>query len=80
MPGDLTYVDLHKPRRIGDIVVVQCRNGSHTAEEASLGIYCKRTERQTPSASAIPPAEFALTSEHVKEIHRVLTANELFGV
>ena len=79
-PGDLIYVNPHKPPRIGDIVVVQCRNGEHTPEEASLGIYRKRTERAITIGKRNPVAEIDLSRDHVKEIHRVLTTNELFGV
>lgn len=79
-PGDLIYVNPHKPPRIGDIVVVQCRNGEHTPEEASLGIYRKRTERAITIGKRNPVAEIELARDHVKDIHRVLTMNELFGV
>lgn len=79
-PGDLIYVNPHKPPRIGDIVVVQCRNGEHTPEEASLGIYRKRTEKAVTIGKRNPVAEIELARDHVKDIHRVLTTNELFGV
>lgn len=79
-PGDLIYVNPHKPPRIGDIVVVQCRNGEHTPEEASLGIYRKRTEKTVTIGKRNPVAEIDLARDHVKDIHRVLTTNELFGV
>lgn len=79
-PGDLIYVNPHKPPRIGDIVVVQCRNGEHTPEEASLGIYRKRTEKAVTIGKRNPVAEIDLSRDHVKDIHRVLTMNELFGV
>lgn len=79
-PGELIYIHPHRPARIGDIVVVQCRNGEHNPEEASLGIYRKRTEKAIVLGKHNPAAEIELNRTHVIAIHRVLTTNELFGV
>lgn len=79
-PGDLIYVTPHKPPRTGDIVVVQCRNGDHSPEEATLGIFRRTTEKHIVIGKRNPSAEIELTREHVKAIHKVLSNNELFGV
>lgn len=79
-PGDLIYITPHKPPRTGDIVVVQCRNGDHSPEEATLGIFRKTTEKHVVIGKRNPSAEIELTREHVKAIHKVLSNNELFGV
>ncbi|RYC10050.1 LexA family transcriptional regulator [Ciceribacter ferrooxidans] len=79
-PGDLIYVNPHRPPRIGDIVVVQCSNGEHAPNEASLGIYRRRSEKAVVIGKRNPVAEIELMRDHVTAIHRVLTMNELFGV
>ncbi len=79
-PGDLIYVTPHKPPRAGDIVVVQCRNGDHAPDEATLGIFRRTTEKHVVIGKRNPLAEIEITREHVKAIHKVLSNNELFGV
>ncbi len=79
-PGDLIYVHPHRPARLGDIVVVQCRNGEHAPDEASLGVYRKKTERVLVLGKRNPAADVEIPRERVVAIHRVLTVNELFGV
>lgn len=79
-PGDLIYVHPRRPARLGDIVVVQCRNGEHAPDEATLGVYRRKTERAIVIGKHNPAAEVEIPSERVTAIHRVLTTNELFGV
>lgn len=79
-PGDLIYINPHRPPRVGDVVVVQCRNGEYNPDEASLGIYRKRTEKVLVIGKRNPAAEVEFNRDHVKAVHRVLTTNELFGV
>jgi hypothetical protein len=59
--------------------VVQCRNGD-TRPRVFAGIYRKRTEKAITIGKRNPVAEIELARDHVKDIHRVLTTNELFGV
>lgn len=79
-PGDLIYVHPHRPPRVGDIVVVQCRNGEHAQGEATLGIYRRKTEKAIVIGKRNPVAEIEVAREHVTAVHRVLSINELFGV
>lgn len=79
-PGDLIYVHPHRPARVGDIVVLQCKNGEHAVGEATLGIYRRKTEKAVVIGKRNPAAEIEIAREHVVAIHRVLTVNELFGV
>ena len=79
-PGDLIYVHPHRPARVGDIVVIQCKNGEHAHSEATLGIYRRKTEKAVVIGKRNPQAEIEIAREHVISIHRVLTVNELFGV
>ncbi len=79
-PGDLIYVSPHRPAKAGDIVVVECRNGEHGPNEATLGIYRRTTEKSVIVGKHNPKAEIELARQHVKSIHRVLTTNELFGI
>lgn len=79
-PGDLIYVSPHRPAKAGDIVVVQSRNGEHSPDEATLGIFRRTTERAVIVSKHNPKADIELARPTVKAIHRVLTMNELFGV
>lgn len=79
-PGDLIYINPHRPPKTGDIVVVQCKNSEHSPEEASLGIFKKKTERAVTIGKRNPIADIDLNRDLVKDIHRVLTVNELFGI
>lgn len=78
--GDLIYVHPHRPAKAGDIVVITCKNGEHQSEEATLGIYRRKTEKAVVIAKHNPKAEIELNRGLVTAIHRVLTTNELFGV
>lgn len=79
-PGDLIYVNPNRPPRLGDIVVVQCKNGPYAPDEASLGIFRRRTAETLVIAKRNPDSEVIFKHEHVRAVHRVLTMNELFGV
>ena len=80
-PGDLIYVSPHKPARLGDIVVVQCRNGEYATHEATLGIYRRKSTEGIVIAKRNPAGtEVTIVHAHIKAIHRVYTTNELFGV
>lgn len=79
-PGDLVYIHPHKPARIGDAVVVQCRNGTEGTLEATIGIYLRRTAEVLVIRKHNPPAEVEIKRDIILAHHKVLTLNELFGV
>lgn len=80
-PGDLVYVNPHKPPRIGDVVIVQEVNGDPNVITASIGVLHKRGNGAVVLAKYNPPdSQFTIAGDRVAAIHRVLTTNELFGV
>jgi len=80
-PGELVYVNPHKPPRIGDTVIVQEGNGDASNISASIGVLHKRANGVVILRKYNPPnAEFNIDQTRISAIHRVLTPNELFGV
>ncbi|WP_394689020.1 LexA family transcriptional regulator [Hoeflea sp.] len=80
-PGDLVYVNPHKPPRIGDVVIVQEVNGGPNVITASIGVLHKRGNGAVVLAKYNPPdSQITIAGDRVAAIHRVLTTNELFGV
>lgn len=80
-PGELVYVNPHKPPRIGDTVIVQELNGDGGPVSASIGVLFKRVNGTVILRKYNPPdAEITITQTRIAAIHRVLTPNELFGV
>lgn len=79
MPGDLVYVNPHKPAKFGDAVVVQCVNGPENYE-ATIGLLAKRTEKHVTIDKHNPKDQIEIPRETVHEVHKILTLNELFGV
>lgn len=80
-PGELVYVNPHKPPRIGDTVIVQEHNGDSGPVAASIGVLFKRATGTVVLRKYNPPdAEITIAQTRIAAIHRVLTPNELFGV
>jgi phage repressor protein C with HTH and peptisase S24 domain len=78
-PGDLVYIHPHKPPRVGDAVIIQCRSSGELMEARS-GIYAKKNGETITIRKHNPQAEVELKRAHVVAVHKVLTLNELFGV
>ncbi|MCO6410071.1 S24 family peptidase [Hoeflea alexandrii] len=80
-PGDLVYVNPHKPPRPGDVVIVQETNGDMTTITASIGVLRRRGGGVILLSKHNPPdSEISIRQDRVAAIHKVLTVNELFGV
>lgn len=80
-PGELVYVNPHKPPRLGDTVIVQEGNGETTSIAASIGVLHKRVNGTVILRKYNPVgAEITIQQNRISAIHRVLTPNELFGV
>lgn len=80
-PGELVYVNPHKPPRIGDTVIVQELNGDSAPVAASIGVLHKRVNGTVILRKYNPPdSEITIQQSSISAIHRVLTPNELFGV
>ena len=79
-PGELIFVHPHKPPVMGKGVVVQVKN--HAADEPA--VYLGKFAGQSPKGLSIhklnPESTMTFTPETVVLVHRVMTANELFGV
>lgn len=80
-PGELVYVNPHKPPRIGDTVIIQEHNGDGGPVAASIGVLFKRANGSITLRKYNPPdAEINILQARISAIHKVLTPNELFGV
>lgn len=78
-PGDLVYINPHKPPKVGDPVIVQCKNGDGTYE-TSVGLLAKRTEKFVVLDKHNPKAQVEILRDTVHALHKIMTLNELFGV
>lgn len=79
-PGDLRFVNPHRPPRVGDSVVVQTRWHENRDVESYLGHLKRRTEEKTAIGKLNPVAEVDFENRFVVAVHKVLDMNELFGV
>lgn len=79
-PGDLRFVNPHRPVMIGDSVIVQVRNGDHQPVEAYIGHLLKRQPDVIILGKLNPESHVRIKRDTVKAIHKVLTMNDLFGV
>jgi phage repressor protein C with HTH and peptisase S24 domain len=79
-PGDLRFINPHKPPRLGDSVVVQLKNGEDGSYEAMIGHLVRRTGDEVVLGKLNPPSEVALESHRIAAIHKLLDMNDLFGV
>lgn len=79
-PGDLIYLNPHRPPKPGDAVVVQSQFNEHDGTEATVGIFMKQTERAIVIQKHNPPATVEITRNKATKLFRVYTVNELFGV
>jgi phage repressor protein C with HTH and peptisase S24 domain len=78
-PGDLIYVNPHKPARSGDPVVVQTKLSGDQNVEATLGIYVRKTEKHICIKKRNPDTEIQILRNDATVIHKVLTMNEIYG-
>ncbi|NTF32330.1 LexA family transcriptional regulator [Rhizobium skierniewicense] len=79
-PGDLIYINPNKPVRVGDAVVVECKNHAEDGHEGTIGVYVKRNEHHVTIHKHNPYADVDILRETVLSVHKVLTLNEIFGV
>jgi len=79
-PGDLRFVNPHKPHRVGDDVIIQTKNGEGKAIEASIGRF-KSKDSEFITIEKLNPTntQVKFKVEFTIAIHRVLTTNELFA-
>lgn len=79
--GDLVYVSQGRPPKVGDYVVVELH--PEKGERAGKG-FIKRLVKRNPDKIVLeqfnPKRTITLQSVKVKQVHRVVPLNELFGV
>ncbi len=77
-PGDLRFVNPHKPPRAGDTVIVQISsNGSEF--EAYIKTLARQSGEWLVCQQLNPAAEVKYSLNTVRRLHKVLTMNELFN-
>jgi phage repressor protein C with HTH and peptisase S24 domain len=80
-PGELIYALASRPPQVGDDVVVELK--SHDDREHGGG-YVKRLKAFRGTKVVVeqfnPPLDIEFDAHEIKQIHRILTTNELFGV
>lgn len=78
--GDIIFLHPGRPPRSGDVVVIQ----TQTHKDADIISYVKEFVRRTDDGVLVkqfnPEAEIVFKHDTIKEIHRVMTINELLGV
>ncbi len=79
-PGDLRFVNPHRPPHVGDTVVVQIKAHETAPIEAYIKHLVRRTADWLVLAQLNQPAEIKVKPATVVAVHKVLSVNELFGV
>lgn len=79
-PGDLRFVNPHRPPRVGDSVIVQSRTHENAHIEATIGHLHRVTATHLEIGKLNPVSEVKISRDMVIAVHKVLTMNDLFGV
>lgn len=79
-PGDIVYVAPHRPVRPGDVVVIQQREVESGHVQAWLKVLVQQDEKALRTQQYNPPATVAFPLNTVRNVHKVMTINELMGV
>lgn len=79
-PGELRYVNPHRPVESGDTVIVKTRNWEGDAPQTLIKILRRRMPDRIVLEQLQPSAAVEIPLEVVESIHRVLTTKELFGL
>ena len=77
--GDLVFVHLHKPVRIGDSVVVQIAKTIDEPIEAMIAVLAKRTSHEVVLKKYNPEKIINFDNANIVSIHKILEMRELFG-
>lgn len=78
--GDILFLHPGRPPRSGDIVVIQTQNHKDADVISYVKEYVRRTDDGILVKQYNPEAEIVFKHDTIKEIHRVMTVNELLGV
>lgn len=79
-PGELRFVNPHRPPRPGDSVIVQERRHGTAEVLAYIARFLRQTDKKLLVAKLNPEATVEFDRRFVIAVHKVMTTNELFGV
>lgn len=79
-PGDLRYVNPHRPVRPDDSVIVEARWREGGDVEAYIGRFLGEDNDKVWIGKLNPKATVEFERRFVRSVHKVMTTNELFGV
>ena len=79
-PGDIRFVQPHRPPAPGDTVVVQTKQWEHDPGQAYIKIYRRRAGGCVILEQINPAATLKIPEQYVDKMHRVVPNNELFGL
>jgi phage repressor protein C with HTH and peptisase S24 domain len=79
-PGELRFVNPHRPVAPGDSVIVVTRHWEHDPGQGYIKILRRRHADFVRLEQLNPAATIDIPMKHVVSIHRVLTLSELFGL
>lgn len=79
-PGDLVFVHPHKPARTGDAIILQEYDAQAQEITATVGILLSKNGTHISIKKHNPPAELLIKRSNIRELHKVLSNNELYGI
>lgn len=79
-PGELIFINPHRPPRQGDIVIIQEQLAPDGETLSYVKEFSRRNEKSIVTKQYNPPSNVEFMIQTVKDIHRVLTTNELLNV
>lgn len=79
-PGDLIYVNPHRPARPGDTVVIQDPTADGDEFEGYVKILVRRSGGEVITRQLNPEGELKFKQTPGLKVHRVYTVAELFGL
>lgn len=79
-PGDLRFINPHRPPHIGDTVVITAKYTEDGPYECFIKTLVRRASNKITVEQLNPPATIEFETRFVVSVHKVLTMNELFGV
>lgn len=78
--GELRFVHPHRPVQVGDVVILQVRDGKNEPIQAYIKKLVRRTDGKVVLKQFNPERELTFDAKSVVALHKVLTMNDLFGV
>lgn len=78
--GELRFVHPHRPVQVGDVVILQVRDGKNEPIQAYIKKLVRRANGKVVLQQFNPERQLTFDARSVVAIHKVLTMNDLFGV